>query len=408
MLLTSEKAEELKAKFVAQLDPIIDVVCEDVKERGNFPFIVERHIREMLHYNLEGGKMIRGLSTVYTGYTLCPEWCEDYEKKFILLGWCIEFMQALFLIADDIMDGGQMRRNKLCWYKVEHIGLMSITDILLLESQIPILIKRTFSSSPSPLVSNQYNDLEADSVLNNIQKAKDQELKEYQYTIDHSKELFLVNRLLEILNEVQYITGIGEYIDTYISLEKQFHKKDSQDNQYDVYSLKNYLDIIINKTSYYTIYIPIALAYTFVTYLYPPTSSSYIYININITKELCKYIGELFQIQDDYLDFYADPKKLGKVGTDVEEGKCSWMYVTLLSVCNKEDEELCRHIYADKTIDYANIIKELYIKYDLQKIYKQYEQNKVQEIQSSLEKYHSIIPYDILSYLLQKINKRNY
>lgn len=77
--------------------------------------------------------------------------------------------------------------------------------------------------------------------------------------------------------------------------------------------MKNYYDIIINKTSYYTFYLPVSLAYTYLCSLYPPTHPQYIYLNQDLLLSLCQKIGALFQIQDDYLDFYADPTQLGKV-----------------------------------------------------------------------------------------------
>ena len=48
------------------------------------------------------------------------------------------------------------------------------------------------------------------------------------------------------------------------------------------------------------------------------------------------------QVQDDYLDAYGDPAVIGKVGTDIEDNKCSWMICTVLQHASEEQKEVVK------------------------------------------------------------------
>ena len=53
-------------------------------------------------------------------------------------------MQTFFLVADDIMDGSETRRGKVCWYKKDNIGMMAFNDAIILEHCIYSILNRHF------------------------------------------------------------------------------------------------------------------------------------------------------------------------------------------------------------------------------------------------------------------------
>lgn len=44
--------------------------------------------------------------------------------------------------------------------------------------------------------------------------------------------------------------------------------------------------------------------------------------------------------KDDYLDCYGDPEVIGKIGTDIQENKCSWLVIQALKKATESQREI--------------------------------------------------------------------
>ena len=84
-------------------------------------------------------------------------------------------------------------------------------------------------------------------------------------------------------------------------------------------------------------------------------------------------LGIAFQLQDDYLDTFGNPKTFGKqIGGDILENKKTFLHLKLLEVVNRSDKEKLLNWYKinDKSTTKVAEITQLYTKYKIPKMVK--------------------------------------
>jgi len=78
-----------------------------------------------------------------------------------------------------------------------------------------------------------------------------------------------------------------------------------------------------------------------------------------------KNLGIAFQLQDDYLDAFGDPKTFGKqVGGDIIENKKTYLYLKALEYVTKEEQTQLMHLFSispTDTKDKIDAIKEVFV-----------------------------------------------
>lgn len=88
-------------------------------------------------------------------------------------------------------------------------------------------------------------------------------------------------------------------------------------------------------------------------------------IDQNYIYEFGKNLGIAFQLQDDYLDAFADPKTFGKqVGGDIIENKKTFLYLKAIEFSSKKDKLELQHLFSitpkDNT-DKIETVKQIFI-----------------------------------------------
>ncbi|KAI0665769.1 farnesyl-diphosphate synthase [Trametes maxima] len=322
----AQKRQKFDGVFAVLRDELLDYL----KQEG-MPQDAQDWYRKNLEYNVPGGKLNRGLSVVDSVAILKGRaLSEDEYFKAALLGWCIELLQAFFLVSDDMMDQSVTRRGQPCWYRVESVGLIAVNDSFMLEGAIYFLLKKHFRTEP--------------------------------YYV----------HLLELFHDTTFQTELGQLIDLITAPED--HVDLSK------FSLAKHQKIVIYKTAYYSFYLPVALSMYVCGIPHAAQNDPYA-----LAQSILIPLGEYFQVQDDFLDFAAPPEVLGKIGTDIIDNKCSWCVNTALALATPAQRAVLDANYGRKDAQAEARVKALYEELGIRDKYAAYEEGAYKRILGLIE-----------------------
>ena len=121
-------------------------------------------------------------------------------------------------------------------------------------------------------------------------------------------------------------------------------------------------------------------------------------------------MGVYFQAQDDFLDAFGSHEQIGKIGTDIQDKKCGWLFVNAYNgmVDAKDKAYLDKH-YGQPTCKVGSkpekAIKEIYRKIGLEAKYQAYEEESYQTIMG-LKGSAKQVPWAVFETFLKKVYKR--
>lgn len=339
-----------------QIKDILSFYCNKEDMPARISTRVSDYFNYCMDYNIAGGKLARA-RTVSETLTFCKgvELGSDSKEvqAALLLGWAVEILQAFFLIEDDVMDRGETRRGRKCWYRMPDVGIANaINDGLLLEQVLYELIEMNPNTKHIAIQAHR------------------------------------------ILRDASMRTVIGQHLDT--------HPPDSVID----FTRDQWLSVVRFKTAFYTFVLPCELGILVSGRTFPQT-------DLTRLREVCLLVGELFQAQDDMLDCFGDPAVIGKVGRDIEEGKCTWLWYTAVDAL-AENEALRTELIdlyssenrADDPVIVARV-KEIYKHIEIQKRFDEYLSSMAVDINSKISSIISPELRDLCVWLVASTKGRN-
>uniref|UniRef100_A0A8D2KVZ0 Farnesyl pyrophosphate synthase n=1 Tax=Varanus komodoensis TaxID=61221 RepID=A0A8D2KVZ0_VARKO len=232
--------------------------------------------------------------------------------------------------------------------ELEGIGLDAVNDAFLLEASIYRLLKRYCRGQPYYL------------------------------------------NLLELFLQTSYQTELGQALDLITAPSSKV--------DLNRFTEQRYKAIVKYKTAFYSFYLPVAAA-MYMTGIDNEEEHAH-------AKTILMEMGEFFQIQDDYLDCFGDPELTGKIGTDIQDNKCSWLVVQCLKRASPEQRRLLEESYGQKDMDKVARVKQLYEELGLRDVYRDYEESSYQRLSGLISQHAVHLPAQIFLCLAQKLYKR--
>lgn len=247
------------------------------------------------------------------------------------------------------MDGSETRRGAPCWYKREDVGLNAMNDAILVEKGLYSILRKYFSNTPLYLPA------------------------------------------MELFHDITMKTSMGQALDAMCI-------KEGKPN-FNAFTMKRYDAIVKYKSAYYTFQLPVALA---------------MYMSNNFDEELHRQaktilleMGHFFQVQDDFLDCFGDSNVTGKFGTDIRDGKCSWLAVVALQRATQEQRAIMEKYYGKPDPEATEIIKSLYEELGLPNTYAVYEEETYNIIRTHIQQISKGLPHELFFKFMEKLYRRS-
>merc|ERR1712050_627575 len=220
------------------------------------------------------------------------------------------------------MDDSKTRRGHPCWYLVEDVQKIAFNDAFMIEMIVYKVLKRHFSAQPY-----------------------------YAQLVD----LFL---------ETTFQTECGQMLDT---LCMNLSLADFTEHRWTL--------IVKYKTAFYSFYCSVAMGMI--------VAGIREVEEYNACRDILMIMGIYFQAQDDYLDCFGTPEQIGKIGTDIQDKKCGWLFVHAYNhSCSPEQKAFLEKHYGNCKVGSEEEvqIKRMYRDLRLEELYQKYEQDSYDEI----------------------------
>lgn len=357
-IFTTEYPEEYdlanpKESFVRVGNTIIEELVGELPVAYELPEKEVKWVSRSLDYNTLGGKMNRGLITVEAGNMLMLHQGRTPTSRdlhrFAALGWAVEFLQACMLMADDMMDGSLTRRGGPCWYKLEDVGLLATNDFLIIEMMVYKILRRHFGQDPC-----------------------------YTWMVD-------------LVLETTFQTECGQLLD---SICANCELEELTESRWTL--------VVKYKTAFYSFYLPVALAM-----LAAGVTDKAAF---DKAREVLMVMGIFFQAQDDVLDAFAPPEELGKIGTDIVDKKCTWLFAHAYhEVGDPEAKAVLDEFYGKCEVGSPEEqrIKDVYVQAGLKDLFKKYEANVQEQVMGFRSDVEGVgLPWSVFEIFFAKIFKR--
>ncbi|BHF63408.1 hypothetical protein SprV_0200640000 [Sparganum proliferum] len=341
----------------------------------------KEHFLASARYNVPTGKKIRGLLCVAAFKAFSSEQEQVVTTRIAnLVGWCIELIQAGFLVHDDLIDNSPMRRGRTSWPELQRaagLGLISVNDGLHLVFCAQQILFSVLGETAA------------------------------------LREVCL--QLVRLFGDCAHFTCLGQALDILANSAPQAPRPTENGETETVTAPKvaklapgrlagitkgRFAAIAKWKTSYYSFVLPVTAGM-----LLAGVKDEKLLEN---AKTILLRIGEYFQAQDDFLDVFGDSTVTGKVGTDIAEGKCSWLAAAAIEKASASQLRILEDNYGLPDATSVAAVKDVFVELDLPSVYAEFEKTVRVEILDLIARFSSSgkLPGDFFRSVLDLLHHR--